>query len=315
VPSGRWLIRSSVLAAAFLIGLIIPARSTRRFCGAVVLITAIAIAVLTVWASRAPGGEPALSLWGDPLNSWRFFGIRNHLSAFIAGGYVLGTALLGTPLWLMAPGAAAAGVVVGAPTLGAQFIGVLTLSFAAALELLGAMMRKVRLWHVPISMIVAAGATAGALLADAGKQISHGGRAVSTIRHGGVSAAWDLFRLRAHLNYQEINDLGPKGWIAFALTTIALAWLFWWALRSRDVPSLMRAGVAGVAAAGLAALVVEDSGFATGGIFLLYPALGYASGYLEVGSAAFGSGVTPAEEPPHDHAEQRNRDNDARDRE
>src|SRR5437588_136051 len=70
IPSSRWYVRSTALVAAFVIGLAWPARSSKRFCGAVVLATAVAIGVLTVVASRHPGGEPALSLWGDPLNSW-----------------------------------------------------------------------------------------------------------------------------------------------------------------------------------------------------------------------------------------------------
>lgn len=316
VPSSRWYVRSIVLVAAFVVGLLAPSKSSRRFCGVVVFLTAIAIAALTVIASRNPGGEPALSLWGDPLNSWRFFGIRNHLSAFLAGGVVLGAALLSLPMWLMAVCSIGAGVIVGAPTLGAQFIGVLTLAFAAALLLLGVAGRRPRLWHVPIGIVVAAGAAAGALLTDAGRQISHGGRAVASIRHGGWSAAWEFFRVRARLNYDEISSLGPKGFIAFVIVAVALAWLFVWAMRSSSVPSLLRAGVAGVAAAGIAALVVEDSGFLTSGIYLLYPALGFATGYADLGGRGFDrGGATAADEPQHDPGDQHDPDRDARERE
>ena len=315
IPSSRWYVRSTVLVAAFVIGLAWPARSSKRFCGAVVMMTAVAIGVLTVVASKHPGGEPALSLWGDPLNSWRFFGIRNHLAAFLAGGFVLGSALLEAPLWLMVPGAAVAGVVVGAPTLGAQFIGVLTLAFGSALLLLGAIQKGARIWHIPVAIVVASGAAAGALLADAGRVYSHGGTAVESIRVGGWHTAWQFFRLRAHLNYNEIASLGPKGWITFVLVAFALAWLFVWGFRSSSLSPLLRAGVAGVAAAGMAALVVEDSGFLTAGIYLLYPALGFATGYAD--RALLGAdlrGTPPAQEPPHsgdndddgnDHAHER----------
>jgi len=316
VPSGRWYVRATVLVAAFVIGLVWPARSSKRFCGVVVLATATAIGVLTVVASRHPGGEPALSLWGDPLNSWRFFGIRNHLAAFLAGGFVLGTALLEAPLWLMVPGAAGAGIVVGAPTLGAQFIGVLTLSFGAALELLGVIQRRVRAWHVPVAIVVASGAAAGALFADAGRLYSHGGTAVESIRAGGWRTAWEFFHLRARLNYGEISSLGPKGFITFVLVALALAWLFVWGVRSSTLSPLLRAGVAGVAAAGMAALVVEDSGFLTAGIYLLYPALGFATGYADLAlEGPRGRRPAPAEEPPHDAGDDDHADDDARERE
>jgi hypothetical protein len=314
-PSGRWYVRATVLVAAFAIGFVWPARSSKRFCGAVVLGTAVAIAILTVVASRYPGGEPALSLWGDPLNSWRFFGIRNHLAAFLAGGFVLGSALLEAPLWLMLPGAVGAGIVIGAPTLGAQFIGVLTLAFGSALLLLGVIQTRSRVWHIPVAIIVASGAAAGALLADAGRVYSHGGTAVESIRAGGWHTAWQFFRLRAQLNYDEFSGLGLKGWITFVLVALALAWLFVWAFNSSILSRVLRAGVAGVAAAGLAAMVVEDSGFLTAGIYLLYPALGFATGYADLRSDADVGGALTAYEPPHDAGDDHDGDDDAHERE
>jgi hypothetical protein len=216
----------------------------------------------------------------------------------------------------MLPGAVAAGIVVGAPTLGAQFIGVLTLSFGAALELLGAVQRRVRAWHVPVAIVVASGAATGALLADAGRLYSHGGTAVESIRAGGWRTAWEFFRLRARLNYGEISSLGPKGFITFVLVALTLAWLFVWAVRSSTLSPLLRAGVAGVAAAGMAALVVEDSGFLTAGIYLLYPALGFATGYADLAlDGPLGGGSPAAEEPPHDAGDNDHSDDDARQRE
>ena len=87
-----------------------------------------------------------------------------------------------------------------------------------------------------------------------------------------------VFRLRARLNYGEISSLGPKGFITFVLVALALAWLFVWGLRSSSLSPLLRAGVAGVAAAGMAALVVEDSGFLTAGIYLLWDNVGELRG-------------------------------------
>src|SRR5204862_6753233 len=146
------------------------------------------------------------------------------------------------------------------------------------------------------------GPAAGALFAEAGRVSSHGGRAVESISTGGWRTAWEFFRLRARLNYGEISSLGPKGFITFVLVALALAWLFVWGLRSSSLSPLLRAGVAGVAAAGMAALVVEDSGFLTAGIYLLYPALGFATGYADrvlLRGADLGGPPSP-QEPPHD---------------
>jgi len=83
-------------------------------------------------------------------------------------------------------------------------------------------------------------------------------------------------------------------------------------MRSSSVGPLIRAGVAGIAAAGIAALVVEDSGFLTAGIYSLYPAIGFAVGYVEL----YGSGRAPAlDEPPRDAGDQHDGDDDRRDRE
>ena len=128
--------------------------------------------------------------------------------------------------------------------------------------------------------------------------------------------ALGFFRLRARLNYGEISSLGPKGFITFVLVALALAWLFVWGLRSSSLSPILRAGVAGVAAAGMAALVVEDSGFLTAGIYLLYPALGFATGYAD--RALLGanlSGTPSPQEPPHDAGDQDHGNHGARQRE
>src|SRR5205823_12713322 len=57
IPSGRWYVRATVLVAAFVIGVVWPARSSKRFCGIVVLSTAVAIGVLTIVASKHPRSE------------------------------------------------------------------------------------------------------------------------------------------------------------------------------------------------------------------------------------------------------------------
>ena len=63
----------------------------------------------------------------------------------------------------------------------------------------------------------------------------------------------------------------------------------------------------------MAALVVEDSGFLTAGIYLLYPALGFATGYADRAllGARHGSAAA-SDEPPSDADDQDHGNHDAR---
>ena len=64
---------------------------------------------------------------------------------------------------------------------------------------------------------------------------------------------------------------------------------------------------------GVFALVVEDSGFLTAGIYLLYPALGFATGYADRAllGARHGSAAA-SDEPPNDADDQDRGNHDAR---
>lgn len=277
INDSRWQVRAVVVLGAFLFGLVFATGSTRRLCGWILLLSTFAVAAVTLAAAASPDAEPAMSLWGNPLVSWRFFGLRNHLAAFLAGGYLVGASLLAFPAWLIGLGGVAVGVVVGAPTLGANFIAVLTLAFGVSLVLLARAAGRVRPLHLPIAAVVAAGATLAVLVADAGSPASHGGRAVASVRAGGLATAWDIVARRARLNLDLITGLGIIGVAGFVLAALALAWIFVWALRAEGSPFSLRAGVAGVAAAALVALVVEDSGFYVGGLMGLYPWIGFAA--------------------------------------
>jgi len=270
IPHARWQARALSILVAFLIGFAFPARNTRRFCGWVFLSTAAAVLALEVAAASAPDGFVAHSLWANPLTSWRFFGLRNHLVAFVAGGLVAAAGLLVMRWWVLCIAAVSATVVVGAASLGANFLGVLTLTFGAAIAALGIARGGVRAWHVAVAAVGATAATALALLIDAGTPASHGGRAVQTIRGGGLDQAWEIFRRRAELNYQEITSFGWAGFVAMVLLAIVLASLFVWGWRSLRAHPSVRASAAGTAAAALAAFVMEDSGFLTAGIVGLF---------------------------------------------
>lgn len=268
VQSGSGTLRSLPVGIAFAIGAAWPARDSKRACSAALLFTFIVLAVLTITAAIRPDGEPALSFWGNPLSSWRFYGLRNHLVAFIAGSVVSGVFLLGLRRrWMIVIGFAAL-LLIGTPHLGANYIGVFTTSFAILLTVLLLTGERPSLAPVAISGVIAAGLTLLALWSDT-SSVSHGGRALTTVRSGGIGALWRIVRERALLDYHEVADIGWAAFIAFGLLVVAAIYFFRWAWRARD------AAVAALAAAAFLALFVEDSGFFTGGILMLYPAIGF----------------------------------------
>lgn len=278
LPSARWQVRSIALVLAMAVAAGRRTRDNRRWCATMMDATVIAILVLTIAAALRPDAEPALSLWGNPLNSWRFFGLRNHLVAFFAGAVLVGTALRARPLWQLALATACAGIVVGAPSLGANYIGILTLVFGAGVAIIGRARGRIRWGHLIPAGLAGVAATITALLADAGTPVSHGGRAVASIRRSGVDAAFQIARNRARLNWQEIVDVGPIAYVGFVGAAVCLVLLYRWARRRADLT--LGAGVAGAAVASFAALFVEDSGFFTGGIMALFPWLGFMAASL-----------------------------------
>lgn len=271
VQNGRAEVRALALVAMFFAGALVPPIRRRAFCGWALVAAAGGVALLTLAAAARPGGEPALSLWGDPLVSWRFFGLRNHLAAFVTGGLLVGGGLLGWRVRPWAIGGIAAAVIVGAAPLGANFVGVLTLAFGAALAVLWRWRARFHAWQFPAAAAIAVGAFALALLADTGSPASHGGIAVRRVASGGLGAAVDFVRVRARLNYAEMRDFAG-GFVWVVLIVAFLAGCIVWAARRREDPAL-RAGLAGAAAAALAALALEDSGFFTAADLGLFPAI------------------------------------------
>lgn len=251
--------------------------SERRRAPAVVLLaTAAAIAVLSVLSWTNPDGEPALSLWGNPLISWRFFGLRNQLVAFLAGGAIGGAALAGLRRGALVGVAIAAGIVAAAPRLGANYVGVLWLAGGATVAAFAWEDGVLRLRHLVWGALVGLAAFGVALSADAGAPVTHGGRAVEQIQSGGLSAARELVSARIRLNIDSIRGF-PGGFALAGLTAAVMAGLLVWAARSGAFGRFGgaatprgRAAIAGLAAASLAALATEDTGFFTAALLAFY---------------------------------------------
>lgn len=258
VPSPRGDVRALVVVGAALLGAAARPHDRVRFVGGLFLAVSAAMAVLTIWAALRPGGEPALSIWGNPLVSWRFFGLQNFEVAFLGGG-IVGAVALG----LAAPAVAAIGVAVlaisGAPVLGANFVGVLTFGLGAALAVVATARRRFEWWQLLLAGVIAVAAFVLALLSDTGSISSHGGRAVDRISTGGLDAAVDVVRERLTIGADAIRAM-PGGPVWVGLIVLVVLGMIWWALRAADRPLGPRVAIVGGLAAALAVLALEDSG-------------------------------------------------------
>ncbi len=278
VPSGRAEVRAVPIVLAFVAAAAAPLGDparTRRQIGWILAAGSLAIACLTIAAAFLPDGEPALSLWGNPLESWRFFGLRNHLSSMLALG-ALGASLLvkdpsRRPLAAGVAGVAAA-VVIGAPALGANFVAVPTMVAGAAFSVFVLLRGRPALLGALGAGAAGTLAFGLALLADSASPLSHGGRAVARVRAGGLDALIRFLDIRFRLNIEEIRGLwGGIAWTA--LLFAGLVAIFVWAARDETLPRPERAVMAGGSLAALAALALEDTGFLAGGIVALLPGL------------------------------------------
>jgi len=277
VQTGNAGIRAIPVAAAFAIAAGLPvgdAARVRREVAWLLGIAAVAIALLEIAAQLRPGGEPALSLWGDPLVSWRLYGLRNHLSAMLQLGAIGAVPLLSDRADWRAQAAWAApfAFVLGAPILGAQYEGILTLVFGATLVGFVLWRRRATIAGLVASGVVAVGAFAGVLLWDAGSPVSHGGQAVRSVRAGGWHAAWRFMTIRWRLNVDLIGSIWG-GWVWTSMLAVGLVALIVWGVRDGTLRTGTRAVLIGGGLAAIAALVLEDSGFLSGGTSALLPGL------------------------------------------
>lgn len=271
VPSARGDVRALPMLALFIVAAAIRWRDPEATAMRFFVVASGGTAILAVIAASAPGGVAAHALWGNPLVSWRFFGLQNFAAAFVAGGAIVGATRLGLRALPLALLSLALLVVVGSPRLGANFVAVLTFAFGAAFAVVAVRKAALKPAHAMAAAGVAVAAFALALLADAGGASSHGGAAAQQIGRGGLAALWEITYDRLRLNIRAINAF-PGGW-AWAAGFLGLyALMIRDAWTSHDWPLPRRAAIAAGALSGLAALALEDSGFKTTAV-LGFPAL------------------------------------------
>lgn len=271
VLPGPWQARAWLVPVAAFVAGSLPPQGRARRTGVLLVLTAFGCAVLAVVAAMFPDGPLAAGVWGNPLNSWRFFGMRNHLAAFAVGSAVAGLLMLNVRGPRAAAGLAFVGFVVGAAVFGANFVAVAILGVGATAALLTRRYGDVRARAVVYALLAGAAAFALALLLDVRAPVSHGGRALRAVGSDGLGAAMELLAARARLNEADISRFGTAGWVGFVGAIAAVAGLFDWASRTPVLPPHVRGAVAGGSLAAALAFVAEDSGFYTGAILGLFP--------------------------------------------
>ena len=313
IPSSAWGVRAIPIFAGVLLGAAMQPRDPVRTMARVGFGSAAAFAVLVAIAPLDPGGEPGLSIWGNPLVSWRFFGVQNVQAAIMASGIVVWGVLAGLAVPMLTVVALGAAVVTGAPAIGANFVGVLTFVFGAAVAITTLVRRRASARQLLASGAVAVGAFVLALLADAGSPVSHGGRAARRISSDGLPAAWDLIEGRLRLNVELIGDFSG-GWIFVTLLLVTLAALIAWGLRTERGPMRARVAVLAGALMALASMVLEDSGFYSGAVLWFVAAdawllvtLAPGLGVIPPESDAPPAGVGAGTKPPQPGAARRSR--------
>ena len=268
-PASRFLsssigvVRAVPVLLAFVLGAALLSPGRRRRTAALFFGIALATPALFVVAALNPGGEPGLSIWGNPLTSWRFFGMQNAWAATIAGGVVVWGVLAGIGTAALVAISFVVAAVMGAPTVGANFVGVLTFAFGAALAALTLARKRTGPFQVVVATAVAGLAFLGSLLADIGSPVSHGGRAAKRISDGGIATAWDFVTGRLRLNLDLIRGFwGGVVWVTLFVVTLLL--LARWGAKVGDGPLVARTAVWAGAMMALASFALEDSGFYSG---------------------------------------------------
>jgi hypothetical protein len=269
VPTGQGVVRAATVVGVMLAAAAFPVRGSARTAARFMLAVTAAFAVAAALAPLRPGGFPAVAIWGNPLISWRFFGLQNFEAGLVASGVVLWGVVAGLGARTLTLAAAAAALVIGTPAIGANFVGVLTFVFGAGLAVLALARRRVEVWHVLVAGAIAVAAFVVSLLADAGSPISHGGRAARRISESGASAVWGFVRARMTLNLDLIRSFpwGTGFVLVVAMLVVIALLLRWGSLHGPPWPG--RAAVWAGAAMALSSMVLEDSGFYSGAIIFV----------------------------------------------
>ncbi|TMK20740.1 MAG: hypothetical protein E6G68_04285 [Actinobacteria bacterium] len=274
-PTRSGALRAIVVVAVMFVAAALPVRGAPRTAARYAFAVTAVFAIMAALAPLRPGGFPAVAIWGNPLASWRFFGLQNFEAGFIASGVVLWGVMSGLGPRVVAAVSLAAAVIIAGPTIGANYVGVLTFVFGAALAILALARRRVEVWHVLLSGAIAVAAFVLSLLADAGSPVSHGGRAARRISQGGISVVWEFVRARMRLNLDLIRSFPVEtGFVLLVAMLLVIALLLRWGTQ-RGEPWPARAAVWAGAAMALSSMVLEDSGFYSGAIIFVIAAAAF----------------------------------------
>ncbi len=252
-----------VVAAVLAGALLPPSRRSARVAGTALVLVAAVVALGAIVAPFRPTAEPALTLWGSPLELNRFWGLVNHLAALMLAGLVAGWALARLPDVVLVAGGLVAAVVSGAGAIGANFVAPLWITVAVWIGVAASRRGRIRLRDLAAAGFAGTAAFVVALAASTAGPASHGSVAVERIRDGGLRTVWDLLQQRVEGNLGEFTGRGSWFVVWTGLMSAGLVIALIAALRARERHPEDRhayAGALALAASGLAALVSEDTG-------------------------------------------------------
>lgn len=294
VPSGDGTVRALVITAVIVIAAFVGLRDPERGMGRLMLGLAGGFAFIVMVAPLRPGGLPGAAIWGNPLISWRFTGLQNFEVSFLAVAVVVWAVLAGLKPVSLAVVSFVATVIIGAPTVGSNFVGVLTIAFGASLAVFALARRHVELWQALVSVVIASAAFVLSLLADSASPVSHGGRAARRISEGGFSTLVDFVEARLRLNLDLIKSFPVgTGFLLVAMMLAVIASLMVWGAKS-GAPRRGRIAAWAGSAMALSSLVLEDSGFYSGAVMLVAA----AAAWMTVTASEGEDGLSPSDPAP-----------------
>jgi hypothetical protein len=225
------------------------------------------------------------------MSGSRFYGIGNETMGAVVASAAVGSAALvqeagasRLSLWAMGLWLAFVAVVIGAPSWGANWGGIVTAAFAFTVAYAGIRAGRPRLrhWAPALGVAAAAGALAVYLdmIGDAATR-SHIGDTARLVSAGGLPAAIAVIARIAHADLR-IVALAPYAVVALAV----LAAVLWLVMKPPAVVRatlldrpVLRAGLAGGTAGALMAVLIEDSGIvaAASALGIIASALAYVA--------------------------------------
>jgi hypothetical protein len=302
-----WVYVAAAIAATAALTWLFTAVFRRRYLSAFVAISALTLVALNLDALQGFALVKTSVLGYDPMTGARYYGLGNEYTGVLLGCALVVSAAVAERFrqrWVLLPVGAflvLQAVVLGAPGLGAQSDGVITAP--AAILVTMALMADVRIRPRTLLLIglgVLAAATGLALydMSRPPELQSHIGRAASQIAQGGWQEAATIIGRKVEVNLKLVRySIWGRVLVVILVAVAALVWRpvgIMARLQARH-PVLFK-GFAGIVAAALVGLIINDSGIVAAATISIY--LGVPILILMLNETAGAQGPADPPSPP-----------------